>query len=71
MLLFQGVVLVGFVLTCELFPADQRTIAGLIMQCFWAFGMFALALMAYLIRTWRYLMVALSLPGLLCIPLFW
>lgn len=67
----QGVVLPGFVMSCELFPADQRTIAGLIMQCFWALGMFALALMAYLTQHWRHLMLCISLPGFLAIPLFW
>ena len=68
---FQGIVLAGFVYACELFPASDRTVAGLLMQIFWGFGMFLLALLAYLIRNWRHLMLAISVPGVIVIPLFW
>ena len=68
---FQGIILTGFVMACELFPADMRTFAGLAIENFWAVGMCFLALFAYLIRNWHYLQLFISLPAVLSIALFW
>ncbi|OWK60355.1 Solute carrier family 22 member 5 [Lonchura striata] len=38
---------------------------------FYAFGYMLLPLFAFFIRDWRMLLLALTLPGLLCIPLWW
>jgi OCT family organic cation transporter-like MFS transporter 4/5 len=71
MILTQGIILTGFVMACELFPAQYRTFAGMAIENFWATGMCLLALWAYLIRHWRYLQLFISLLGLFAIPLFW
>uniref|UniRef100_A0A8C3EDX6 Uncharacterized protein n=1 Tax=Corvus moneduloides TaxID=1196302 RepID=A0A8C3EDX6_CORMO len=38
---------------------------------FYSFGYMLLPLFAFFIRDWRMLLLALTLPGLLCIPLWW
>ena len=67
----QGVGLTGIVLACELFPAEQRTFAGIALQFFWSIAWFLLALFAYLIRDWRKLQIALSLPCLFTLSYVW
>lgn len=67
----QGIILTGFIMTCELFPANMRTLAGMCVQVFWAIGMCLLALLAYLIRHWRYLQLAITLPATVTIAFFW
>lgn len=67
----QGIILTGFVMSCELFPAARRTIAGVAIENFWAVGMMIMPLLAYLIRDWHYLQVVLTLPGLLTLSFYW
>ena len=69
--LFQGIILSSFVYACELFPMADRTIAGLLMQISWGTGLFWLDFFAYFVRQWDNLMIAISVPGVLVIPLFW
>lgn len=67
----QGIILTGFVMACELFPAENRTFAGMAIENFWATGMCLLALFSYLIRDWRYVQLLISIPGVLTIAFYW
>jgi len=67
----QGVILCGFVYACELFPSADRTIAGLMMQVAWGFGLGLLTVMAYLTANWQHFLLCMSLPGLIAIPFIW
>ena len=67
----KGAGLVGIVMACELFPAVHRTFAGTALELFWAAAWMFLALLAFLIRDWRHLQLAITLPGVLVIPLIW
>ncbi|KAK2159966.1 hypothetical protein NP493_1680g00013 [Ridgeia piscesae] len=67
----HGAEISGFVLACELFPANYRTTAGILAWIYWPIGMVMLAGIAFLIRNWRYLLIATSLPGMCVVPLFW
>ena len=67
----KGAGLVGIVMACELFPAIYRTYAGTALELFWAAAWMFLALLAYLIRDWRHLQLAITLPGVLSIPFIW
>jgi len=58
-------------MACELFPAIYRTYAGTVLELFWAAAWMFLALLAYLLRDWRHLQLAITLPGILALPLIW
>ena len=44
----------------ELVGPAQRTIAGIVIELFWAVGLFIILVLAYLIRDWHYLQIAVS-----------
>jgi len=54
----------------ELVGPEQRTIAGIVIEMFWALGLFIILLLAYLIRHWMYLQIAVSCFNLLFIGHF-
>ncbi|XP_034961302.1 organic cation/carnitine transporter 2 isoform X1 [Zootoca vivipara] len=62
----------AFVLGTEILGKSIRIIYCTFGVCiFYAFGYMLLPLCAYFIRDWRMLLVALTIPGLLYVPLWW
>ncbi|XP_065590939.1 organic cation/carnitine transporter 2-like [Cyrtonyx montezumae] len=62
----------AFVLGTEILGKSIRLLYCTLGVCiFYAFGYMVLPLFAYFIRDWRMLLLALTLPGLLFIPLWW
>ncbi|XP_072791212.1 organic cation/carnitine transporter 2 isoform X2 [Taeniopygia guttata] len=62
----------AFVLGTEILGKSVRVLFCTLGVCiFYAFGYMLLPLFAFFIRDWRMLLLALTLPGLLCIPLWW
>ncbi|KAJ7333880.1 hypothetical protein OS493_015973 [Desmophyllum pertusum] len=64
-----GCLLVRFVYCMEITHLNNRTAGGMVNNIFVSIGFSTLSLLGYLIRDWRYLMLAVSLPGaplLLC-----
>ncbi|XP_068014154.1 organic cation/carnitine transporter 2-like isoform X2 [Melanerpes formicivorus] len=62
----------AFVLGTEILGKSIRVQFSTLGVCiFYAFGYMLLPLFAYFIRDWRMLLLALTLPGLLFIPLWW
>ncbi|KAM9069864.1 organic cation/carnitine transporter 2-like isoform 2-T2 [Sarcophilus harrisii] len=62
----------AFVLGTEILGKSVRIIFSTLGVCiFYAIGYMLLPLFAYFIRGWRMLLLALTLPGLLCVPLWW
>ncbi|XP_070190409.1 organic cation transporter protein-like isoform X4 [Littorina saxatilis] len=55
-----GFFLAAFVAGMELVGPDQRTIAGIVIELFWALGLFIILFLAYLIRNWHHLQIAVS-----------
>lgn len=51
--------------------SKQRMLAGIITDYFFGFGYILLAGVAYLIRDWRKLQLAISVPGFLFIFYIW
>ncbi|XP_076147936.1 solute carrier family 22 member 4-like [Alosa pseudoharengus] len=62
----------AFILGCELLSKSPRiSFATLGVSLAYAFGYSILPLFAYFIRDWRMLLLALSAPGFLYIPMWW
>ncbi|XP_042544927.1 solute carrier family 22 member 4 [Dipodomys spectabilis] len=63
---------VAFILGTEILGKSVRIIFSTLGVCtFFAIGYMVLPLFAYFIRDWRLLLLALTMPGVLCIPLWW
>ncbi|XP_045429310.1 solute carrier family 22 member 7 isoform X2 [Pipistrellus kuhlii] len=65
-----GTALAGFTiivmpLELEWLDVGHRTVAGVLSSTFWTGGVMLLALVGYLIRDWRWLLLAVTLP---CVP---
>ncbi|KAG8439198.1 hypothetical protein GDO86_005424 [Hymenochirus boettgeri] len=62
----------AFILGCEILGKSARIVFSTLGICiFFAIGYMMLPLFAYFIRDWRTLLLALSVPGLLLLPLWW
>ncbi|KAM8998947.1 solute carrier family 22 member 7 [Sarcophilus harrisii] len=71
-----GVALAGFTiivlpLELEWLDVEHRTMAGVLGSTFWSGGVMLLALIGYLIRDWRWLVLAVTLPCALGIISLW
>ncbi|XP_075756467.1 solute carrier family 22 member 4 [Pelodiscus sinensis] len=63
---------VAFILGTEILGKSVRIIFSTLGVCiFFAIGYMLLPLFAYFIRDWRMLLLALTVPGVFCIPLWW
>ncbi|XP_055889221.1 organic cation transporter protein-like [Biomphalaria glabrata] len=65
-----GAFLVAYTLSTELVGPRYRVFAGFVSQSFYSIGFMTLAGMAYLIREWRYLEMAITFPVIL-FSLYW
>nr|XP_033783671.1 solute carrier family 22 member 4-like isoform X1 [Geotrypetes seraphini] len=62
----------AFILGTEILGKSVRILYSTLGVCiFFAIGYMLLPLIAYFIRDWRMLLLALTVPGMLCIPLWW
>ncbi|XP_046582091.1 organic cation transporter protein-like [Haliotis rubra] len=59
-----------FVLAMEFVGPCKRTFAGVVIEYFWTAGLFLLTGLAYLIRQWRHLRLALGIPQILFVT-YW
>jgi MFS transporter, OCT family, solute carrier family 22 (organic cation transporter), member 4/5 len=55
----------GWVLPAEFWGPDARAVVGSLFHCFFAIGIMTVALFAFVVRPWRWLMVVVSIP---CAP---
>ncbi|XP_054471880.1 organic cation/carnitine transporter 2-like [Anoplopoma fimbria] len=64
--------IVVFVLGSEILMGSTRVLfSSLCMPWVYVFGELMLPVTAYLVRNWRHLSLAMAVPGLACIPLWW
>lgn len=69
--LSQGVNITGFIMATELFPPKQRSVAAVTHEFFWAIGGAGIPLFAFLFMRWHAIQLAVSMPSLLGIGLWW
>ncbi|XP_052000953.1 solute carrier family 22 member 7 [Xyrauchen texanus] len=66
-----GIVIIASVLNVEWVSIEQRKLVGVIDSLSWTFAIMSLSLIAYCIRDWRWLTVAISLPNIISIITWW
>ncbi|XP_063403879.1 organic cation transporter protein-like isoform X2 [Mytilus trossulus] len=66
-----GLFLVTFTLGTELVGPSYRLVAGFLVQSFYSIGYMTLSVLAYGIRDWRYIELAITLPVVLFVPYIW
>ncbi|XP_062429437.1 solute carrier family 22 member 7 isoform X1 [Rhea pennata] len=67
----SGISLIILPLGMEWVDVQHRTLSGILTSIFWSIGNMLLALIAYLVRDWRWLLVAVTSPCLLSIVCLW
>ncbi|PWA30652.1 hypothetical protein CCH79_00009216 [Gambusia affinis] len=70
-LFLSGLSIIGIVLGIEWTDIKHRTFTGTIMSLSWSAGNMLLALLAYFIRDWRHLMLAVTVPCAVTIICCW
>ena len=55
----------------EVVGPSKRAWAGILIEFFWCLGEFLLLLLAYFIRDWRHLEIALSVPSIFLLAYWW
>ncbi|XP_055954391.1 organic cation/carnitine transporter 2-like [Patella vulgata] len=66
-----GIFLVAFTLSTELVGPKYRLFVGIMILMFYSVGYMTLSGMAYVLRDWRYLELAITLPVLLFAAYWW
>ncbi|XP_042203236.1 organic cation transporter protein-like [Homarus americanus] len=61
----------GFILAMEMSSPNVRSVLGITVYLPWALGTMAWGGAAYLLREWRWLQLAVSLPWFLLLPAVW
>ncbi|KAF1424297.1 Solute carrier family 22 member 7, partial [Spheniscus mendiculus] len=67
----SGVSLIVLPLGMEWVDIQHRTFSGILTSIFWSIGNMLLAMVAYLVREWHWLLVAVTGPCLLSIVCLW
>ncbi|NWR61054.1 S22A7 protein, partial [Bucorvus abyssinicus] len=67
----SGVSLIVLPLGMEWVDIQHRTFSGILSSIFWSIGNMLLAMVAYLVREWHWLLVAVTGPCLLSIVCLW
>eukprot|EP00095_Tigriopus_kingsejongensis_P001794 snap_masked-scaffold2424_size15851-processed-gene-0.2 protein:Tk01794 transcript:snap_masked-scaffold2424_size15851-processed-gene-0.2-mRNA-1 annotation:"organic cation transporter protein" len=70
-LIYIGVLECIFTWVLEIAGVRYKAQAGIGIDFFWVVGWMSLSLMAYLLNSWRHLLMATSLPGFASIILIW
>ncbi|XP_060610403.2 solute carrier family 22 member 7-like [Anolis sagrei] len=66
-----GMSIISLILAVEWTDIKHRTFCGTISGMSWSLGYMLLALIAYLIRSWQWLVLAVTCPCLLSIAVWW
>ncbi|XP_071495942.1 organic cation transporter protein-like [Diadema antillarum] len=67
----NGINIVEYVLVMEMFAADKRTLAGCINNISWGLGVTLLGPIAWLLKDWRWMQIAISVPCFVGVIYIW
>ncbi|XP_030837665.1 organic cation transporter protein-like [Strongylocentrotus purpuratus] len=67
----NGINIVEYVLVVEMFTPKKRTLAACINNISWGLGVTLLAPIAWLLKDWRWMQIAISIPCFLAIFYYW
>ncbi|KAH8367058.1 hypothetical protein KR200_005015 [Drosophila serrata] len=67
----SGVFLVAYVIALEMVGPAKRLYAGIFVMMFFSVGFMLTAAFAYFVHDWRWLQIALTLPGLIFLCYYW
>ncbi|KAH8363040.1 hypothetical protein KR084_004647 [Drosophila pseudotakahashii] len=67
----SGVFLVAYVVAMEMVGPDKRLYAGIFVMMFFSLGFMLTAGFAYFVHDWRWLQIALTLPGVIFMCYYW
>ncbi|KAH8381993.1 hypothetical protein KR009_001276 [Drosophila setifemur] len=67
----SGVFLVAYVIAMEMVGPAKRLYAGIFVMMFFSVGFMLTAGFAYFVHDWRWLQIALTLPGLIFMCYYW
>ncbi|KAG4075747.1 hypothetical protein HA402_003573 [Bradysia odoriphaga] len=67
----SGVFLVAYVIAMEMVGPTRRLFAGVVSMMFFSLGYMLVGAFAYFITDWRYLQIALTLPGVFFMVYYW
>lgn len=67
----QGLQCVTYSMVMELMPAGWRTLAGCVVEAFWAGGIVLLAVIARYVQHWRYIQLAINIPTVATVFYIW
>ncbi|KAH8381363.1 hypothetical protein KR093_003478, partial [Drosophila rubida] len=67
----SGVFLVAYVIAMEMVGPSKRLYAGIFVMMFFSLGYMLMAVFAYFVHDWRWLQIALTLPGLIFMCYYW
>ncbi|CAH1251987.1 SLC22A3 [Branchiostoma lanceolatum] len=62
---------IPFVIGAEMVSPEKRTLVGMIIMIYWAVGYVMLAGVAYLIRSWMWFQIAVTIPYLIGFAYYW
>ncbi|KAH8247009.1 hypothetical protein KR032_006818 [Drosophila birchii] len=67
----SGVFLVAYVIALEMVGPAKRLYAGIFVMMFFSVGFMLTAAFAYFVHDWRWLQIALTLPGIIFLCYYW
>ena len=69
--MFQGLQSTIYTTGMEMVQPKHRAYVAVFMELIWGAGVMLIPAIAYLIKTWRYIQLAISLPSLLVFWYIW
>ncbi|XP_043928936.1 solute carrier family 22 member 3-like [Protopterus annectens] len=67
----KGAWITCYVMVTELVGSQYRRVVGIVAQIFFTFGVMVLPGIAYLLKSWQWLQLALTLPNFLFLTYYW